>query len=182
MEIGRQPFLNIYSKGQKFSPKRANFVRSRANYKPRFGLCNSNLGLYQPNLELKNFFVVMKFPTFVVDFATFIDDFATLSGDNTARERKSCKPEKIPEPHQCGSGIIVRLPTALKIYALQPRFKPLRQERQRIQRFQELLRWREPCRNLCSRLWREGCTTARVCGYRSGGRGRDPRRGGQCCP
>ena len=31
----------------------------------------------------------MKFPTFVVDFAT-------LSGDNAARERKSCKPEKNP--------------------------------------------------------------------------------------
>ena len=56
----------------------------------------------------------MKFPTFVVDFATFIDDFATLSGDNAARERKNCKPEKIPEPHQCGSGIIVRLSIALK--------------------------------------------------------------------
>ena len=182
MEIGRQPFRNIYSKGQKFSPKRANFVRSRANYKPRFGLynsrfglCNSNFGLYQPNLELKNFFVVMKFPTFVVDFAT-------LSGDNAARERKNCKPEKIPEPHQCGSGIIVWLSTALKMDALRPRFMPLQQERQRIQWLQEFLRWREPCRNLCSRLWREGCTTARVCGYRSGGRGRDPRQGGQCCP
>ena len=190
MEIGRQPFLNIYSKGQKFSPKRANFVRSRANYKPRFGLynsrfglCNSNLGLYQPNLELKKFFVVMKFPTFVVDFATFIDDFATLSGDNAARERKgAASQKKIPEPHQCGSGIIVRLSTALKMDALRPRFMPLRQERQRFQEFQEFLRWREPCRNLCSRLWRGGCTTARVCGCRSGGRGRDPRRGGQCCP
>ena len=57
----------------------------------------------------------MKFPTFVVDFATFIDDFATLSGDNAARERKgAASQKKIPEPHQCGSGIIVRAFDRLK--------------------------------------------------------------------
>ena len=182
MEIGRQPFLNIYSKGQKFSPKRANFVRSRANYKQRFGLCNSNLGLYQPNLELKNFFVVMKFPTFVVDFATFIETLRRYREITLPEKGRAASQKKIPEPHQCGSGIIVRLSTALKMDALRPRFMPLRQERQRFQEFQEFVRWWEPCRNLCSRLWREGCTTVRVCGYRSGGRGRDPRRGGQCCP
>ena len=182
MEIGRQPFLNIYSKGQKFSPKRANFVRSRANYKPRFGLynsrfglCNSNFGLYQPNLELKNFFVVMKFPT-------FIDDFTTLSGDNAARERKGATSKKNPRATSVWFGDNCAAFDRLKDGCLTARFKPLRQERQRIQEFQEFLRWREPCRNLCSRLWREGCTTARVCGCRSGGRGRDPRQGGQCCP
>ena len=182
MEIGLRLILNIYLKRQKFSLKRAYSVRSRAIYKPRFGLYNSRFGLYnsrfglyKPNLELKNFFVVMKFPTFVVDFAT-------LSGDNAARERKSCKPEKNPRATSVWFGDNCAASDRLKDLCLTAKIKPLQQERQRIQRFQELLRWREPCRNLCSRLWREGCTTARVCGCRSGGRGRDPRRGGQYCP
>ena len=69
---------------QKLSPRPANFFRSRAIYKLRFGLCNSrfglynsNLGLYKPNLELKNFLVVMKFPTFVANFLKLLGDFSS---------------------------------------------------------------------------------------------------------
>ena len=55
------------------SPRPANFFKSRAIYKLRFGLYNSNLGLYKPNLELKIFLVVMKFPTFVAYFLRLVN-------------------------------------------------------------------------------------------------------------